>query len=199
MKCMAWSLFQFNVEANIYVPFHNELKPTSKSSLISCFDSFGQMFSCNPIPLSFIYQRRTSILSNIWQFHSRCSSAAIKCSTSKHTIVYFSSNGLLWTIGYNWIASIMCCKGQISPQISLSIAWITIVSIHFIIGNGWLVCFWTKCQPCSRIHLSTQVVTYIYSWKCVSYREGTWLIFFINDVTREWNGCFPCFMKFFKV
>ncbi len=64
-------------------------------------------------------------------------------------------------------------------------AWLSIFSIHFIIGNGWLVCIWTKCQPCSRIHLSTQVVAYIYSWKCVSYREGTWLIYLINDITRE--------------
>ncbi len=114
MKCMAWLLFEFNVEANIYVPFHNELKPTSTSSLINCFDLFGQMLSFNPIVLPIIYQRHTLILSNIRQFHSRCSSAAIKCSTSKHMIVCFSSNGLLWTIGDNWIACIMGCNGQIS-------------------------------------------------------------------------------------
>ncbi len=137
-----------------------------------------------------IYQRHTSILSNIRQFYSRCSSAAIKCSASNHTIVCFSSNGLLWTIGDNWIACIMGCNGLISPKISPSIAWLSILTIHFIIGNGWLVCIWKKCQPCSRIHLSTQVVAYIYSWKSVSYREGTWLIFFINDITRDWNGAF---------
>ncbi len=199
MKCMAWLLFEFNVEANIYVPFHNELKRTTTSSLINCFDLFRQMLSFNPIVLPIIYQRRTSILSNIRQFHSRCSSAAIKCSTSKHMIVCFSSNELLWTIGDNWIACIMGCNGLISLQISPSIAWLSILTIHFIIGNGWLVCIRTKCQPCSRIHLSTQVVAYIYSWKSVSYREGTWLIFFINDVKREWNGCFLFFMKFFEV
>ncbi len=158
---------------------------------------FWHFPSFHTIVLPIVYQRRTSILSNISQFHSRCSRAAMKCSTSKHKIVCFSINWLLWTIGDNWIPCIMCCDGQISPQSSPSIAWLSILTIHFIIGRRWLVCIWTKCQPRSRIHLSTQVVAGIYSWKSVSYREGTWVIFFINDITSEWNWCFPFFMKLF--
>ncbi len=189
MKCMVWLLFEFNVEANIYVLFHNKLKPACTSSLINCLDLFGQMLSLKPFVLPFIYQRRTWIFSNIRGFHSRCSSASMK----------FSFNGFLRSIGDNWIACIMGSNRQISLQISLSIAWLSILYCHFIIGREWLVCIWSKCQFCSRIHLSTQVVAYIYSWKSVSYREGTWLILIINDITREWNGCFPFFVKFFKV
>jgi hypothetical protein len=109
-----------------------------------------------------VYQTCTLILRKIRQFNSRCSSASMKYSTSKHTIVSFSSNGLLRSIGYNWIACIMGSNRQISSQICPSIACLRILTCYFIIGRGWLACIWTKCQPCSRIHLSSQVVTYIY-------------------------------------
>ncbi len=88
------------------------------------------------------------------KFHSRCSSDLMRYSTSKHTIVCVSSNQLLRSIGYNWIACIMGSNGQISLQVRPSVAWLSIFTCHFIIGRGWLVCIRTKCQPCSRIHLS---------------------------------------------
>ncbi len=134
------------------------------------FDQLSWFFWANafPIILPIIYQRQTLILRKIRWFHSKCFSALMKYSTLKHTIVCFSSNGLLRSIGYNWIVCIMGSNGQIFPQIHPSIAWLRILTCHFIIGRGWLVCIWTKCQPCSRIHLSFQVVVYIYFWKSVS-------------------------------
>ncbi len=48
--------------------------------------------------------------------------------------------------------------------------------------------------------MSSQVVAYIYFGKSVSKRGCTWLIiFFINDVTTEWNGGLPFFREFFNV
>ncbi len=125
------------------------------------------MLSLNPIVLPIVYQRCTSLLRKIRRFRSRCSSASMKYSTSKHTIVSFSSNALLRSIGYNWITCIMGSNGQISLQICPSIACLRILTCHSIIGRGWLVCIWTKCLPRSRIHFSSQVVTYLFLKECL--------------------------------
>jgi hypothetical protein len=71
--------------------------------------------------------------------------------------------------------------------------------LYFIIGRGWLLCILTKCQPRSRIHLSSQVVAYIYFGKSDSIRRCTWIIIFISDLTTEWNGGIPFFREFFNV
>jgi hypothetical protein len=115
------------------------LKPTCTSSLINCLDSFGQMLSFNHIVLPIIYQRHASILSKIRQYHSRCSSALTKYSTSKHTIVCFSSNGLLRSIGYNWIA---CIMGQ---------QWTNLFanpSIHCMTQNSYMSFYHWKRVAC---------------------------------------------------
>ncbi len=168
------------------------------------FDQLSWFFWANAFLLPYcssdhLPKRRTLILIKIRQFHSRCSSALMKYPASKHTIFLVSSNGLLRSIGYNWIVCIMGSNWQISLQICPSIAWLRILTWYFIIGRGWLVYIWTKCQPCSRIHLSSQVVANIYFGKSVSERGCTWLMIFINDVTTEWNGGLPFFREFFNV
>ncbi len=134
MKRMAWSFYEFNVEAYYYFPFHNKLKPTCTYSLINCLDLFWQMLSFNPIVLPIIYQRCTLILTKIRWFHNRCSSVSMKYSTSKDMIVCFSSNGFLRSIEYNRNA---CINGQISPQICPSIAWFKIL-ICVCVSGLWL-------------------------------------------------------------